>query len=125
MEQKRAKHAWKTIQTVKQSADRIKEFGAQTKKLPVRILTSGLGPSLAFLAAKKYAPDLQSALNNWIADRDWAKSSTATSNPNASLIQRIIENDAEFLRLATNECMAYLQWLVRFAEAEGLVDNIS
>lgn len=123
-EQQRAAHAWQTITSVRQqlSTDKQKLFGTQTKKLPVRILTSGLGPALAFLRAKDKVPDLERALNNWISQCKWAQRAVSTTTKDASLMQRIIESDAEFLRLATDECMAYLQWLVRFAEAEGLVD---
>lgn len=123
-EQQRAASAWSVITDVRQRlpADQQKLFGTQTKKLPVRILTSGLGPALAFLRAKGKTPDLESALNQWINQCKWAQRAVNTSTPGASLMLRIIESDAEFLRLATDECMAYLQWLVRFAEAEGLVD---
>lgn len=125
-EQKRAAHAWNVVQNVQQklSGDekKAKEFGTQAKKLPVRILTSGLGPSLAFLKAQKYAPELSEALNAWIKECAWAKRATETSSQDADLMQKIIHGDGEFLRLATNECMAYLQWLVRFAEAADLVD---
>lgn len=121
-EQQRAAHAWGVVQKVQPDKKNAKEFGTQAKKLPVRILTSGLGPSLAFLRAKKYAPELADALNEWIGMCSWAKRATETSGKDADLMQKIIQGDAEFLRLATDECMAYLQWLVRFAEAADLVD---
>jgi hypothetical protein len=31
---------------------------------------------------------------------------------------RVIHGDSDFLRFATAECLAYLQWLVRFTDAE-------
>ena len=31
--------------------------------------------------------------------------------------------DPTFLRFATAECLAYLQWVVRFADAQGLTDS--
>lgn len=125
-EQRRAAHAWQVVQDVKgsMSKEKQKEFGTQAKKLPVRILTSGLGASLAFLKAKAYAPKLAEALNDWIKSCSWSRRATQTSPENADLVTRIVHGDAEFLRLATDECMAYLQWLVRFAEAENLVDQV-
>ncbi len=36
------------------------------------------------------------------------------------LLESIIKGDSEFLRRATDEVIAYLQWLNRFAEANGL-----
>ena len=99
------------------------EFGKQAKRMPVRILTSGLGPSLSFLAAKKYAPELQASLKDWILKCAWAQREKETSKETKDLMQRIISGDAQFLRLATDECMAYLQWIIRFAEAEGLLKD--
>ena len=34
------------------------------------------------------------------------------------LLIRVIKGDSDFLRYATAECLAYLQWLVRFTDAE-------
>jgi CRISPR-associated protein Cmr5 len=116
-DQKRATHAWDVVQKAKQLSEKEKkEFGTQARKLPTRILASGLGPALAFLEAKKYSPDLIGGLAEWIHLQRPARSPADTR-----LVVRIIHEDAEFLRYATTECLAYLQWLVRFAEAENLI----
>ena len=39
-----------------------------------------------------------------------------------SLLHRVMEGDSDFLRRATAETLAFLSWLNRFAEAEGLTD---
>ena len=90
--QRRAKHAWGVVeaQCVRSGFD---EFGDQAKKLPMRILTSGLGQSLAFLRAK------------------------GKPGKPRDLLERITQGDSDFQRLATSECLAYLEWLVRFADA--------
>ena len=36
--------------------------------------------------------------------------------------EAIIHGDSDFLRRATDEALAYLAWLNRFAEAEGLTE---
>jgi CRISPR-associated protein Cmr5 len=116
-DQERAAHAWEVVQQAKQLPDKEKkEFGTQARKLPTRILASGLGPALAFLEAKKYAPGLVSGLADWVH-----RQRPARSPDNSRLVVRIIHEDADFLRYATTECLAYLQWLVRFAEAENLI----
>ena len=118
-QQKRAAHAWKVVESVcQESKKKQEEFSRQAKKMPVRILTSGLGPSLAFLEAKELAPRLTTALNQWIAKCEWAKRAVETDAPNARLSERIRSGDSTFLRMATAECMSYLEWLVRFTEAE-------
>ncbi len=91
-----------------------KGFKLQSKRLPARIITAGLGQSLAFLEAKNAAPHLRAALADWIE-------SQVPSGPGRNgdrLLRRVIEGDSDFLRLATAECLAYLGWIVRFADAE-------
>jgi CRISPR-associated protein Cmr5 len=117
LDQQRARHAWERVVQMTGKPDKDKkEFGTQVKKLPTRILASGLGQALAFLEAKKYAPDLLDALSDWMHQRRPAPSERR-------LVVRIIEGDADFLRFATAECLAYVQWLVRFADAQGLTEN--
>jgi len=114
LEQKRAQHAWNAVQEMKEN-EKSKEEGRETKKMPVRIITAGLGQSLAFLEAKKNGEILRRKLSDWINQRIPAKES--------DLLNRIKDGDSDFLRRATDEAMAYLQWLVRFAEAERLTDE--
>jgi CRISPR-associated protein Cmr5 len=104
--QQRAKHAWEVVEAQRQKPD-FDDFADQAKKLPVRIMTSGLGQSLAFVRAKRKAPELLQALTGWIA----------RYQPGAGeLLERVIQGNSDFQRLATAECLAYLEWLVRFAE---------
>ena len=110
IEQQRAKHAWDQVKMLCDD----KKIGREAKKLPTRIITAGLGQSLAFLDAKKETPALLEALNDWTNKR-------IPENPGQNgLLQRIIDGDSEFLRRVTDEVMAYMQWYVRFAEAKGL-----
>jgi CRISPR-associated protein Cmr5 len=116
LEQERARHAYLAVERAKKLGDRERtEYGREAKKLPVRIVNSGLGAALLFLKAKKdRARALREALDDWISRRH-APAGTK------DLVHRIQEGDSRFLRLATAESLAYLQWLVRFAEAENLV----
>jgi len=123
LDQQRAAHAWAAVCEAKQQAGEHKnqspkKFGGQAKKLPVRIMASGLGQALAFLKAKNYAPGLVAVLTHWTAKR-------LPPRPDESrdLLDRIIHGDSEFLRRATDEVLAYLVWLNRFAEAEGLTEG--
>ena len=117
LEQKRAAHAWKQVLEVKKGTkDEKKSFMTQIKKTPIRIVSAGLGQALAFLQAKGYAPHLRNALTDWTNRR-------LGKDGNKDLLQRIIHGDSEFLRRATAESLAYLEWMVRFAEAEGLSES--
>jgi CRISPR-associated protein Cmr5 len=140
LEQRRANHAWEAIQVVlkeyppsnvnnKKSADsRAKKYGSQAKKLPMRIIAAGLGQALAFLVAKDYAPDLLVALSDWVLEKH-GKPDDRTGPPTAKqvptlkdrLLKSIVQDECD-LRWATEESLAYLVWLTRFAEANGLAD---
>jgi CRISPR-associated protein Cmr5 len=92
--------------------EKKKEFGTQVKKLPTRIMAAGLGQALAFLEAKDYAPQLRDALADWMAQRR-----PVLAGQEKRLMVRVIQGDSAFLQYATAECLAYLTWLVRFADA--------
>jgi len=116
LDQARAAHAWATVQQVLRQKDSDKkDFVTQAKKFPTRIMTSGLGQAVAFLEAKGYAKDMGDRLGDWINQR-------RPSPQKQKLLHRIIHEDADFLRFATAESLAYLQWLGRFAEAELKTD---
>lgn len=142
LDQRRANHAWEATKRVLEeyppktvNGKRIphvqaKKFGGQAKKLPMRIMSAGLGQALAFLDAKDYAPDLLVTISDWVLDKR-GKSNDKSGPPLAkqkpefkkTLIQSIIKGDSDFLRRVTDEVQAYLVWLNRFAEAEGLKDE--
>lgn len=124
LDQRRAQHAWKAVQNARESigphnGQSPKKFGGQAKKLPVRIIASGLGQALAFLHAKGYAPGLLAELDDWMKQRVPPRSGEPET-----LLKRIVQGDSDFLRRATDEVLGYLQWLNRFAEAEGLAQEI-
>ena len=127
LDQRRARHAWTQIESVQREFKRKEqdEYAGQAKKMPIRILTSGLGAALAFLLSKartgtrdekRHFVQLHLDLTDWVIRQ---RPLTAAVNP-GSLLESVIQGDADFLRLATDEVMAYLQWLNRFAEAQGL-----
>jgi CRISPR-associated protein Cmr5 len=119
LDQQRAEHAWNVVEKVKGLSETVKkQFGTQAKKLPTRIMAAGLGQALAFLLAKDYAPDLQKALSSWMAERRKLR-----AGEDEQLLVRLLKGDADFQRYATAECLAYLVWLVRFADAAKLTDG--
>jgi len=124
LDQRRAKHAWEAVQAAKKCDD-PKKFGGQAKKLPTRIMASGLGHALAFLHAKKYAPGLLKAIGDWVLDKRANPHSGEPAPGEDALIRAIVvEGTSDFLRRATDEVLAYLVWLNRFAEAEGLTEEV-
>ena len=121
LDQRRAKHAWEAIEAISSDKNAAEEYAREAKKLPMRILTAGLGQALSFIDAKahkkkKSLGQLHEDLSDWVI----RKRPLPTAS-NRDLLRSIIEGDSVFLRRATDETLAYLQWLTRFAEARGLV----
>lgn len=79
------------------------------------ILTNGLGPTLAFFMAK--APGkpeykrLGDAVAKWVLQDSNAQMKT--------LMNGIINGNADLYSRYTRETLAYMQWLKRFAEAKN------
>ena len=126
LDQRRARHAWEAVARVKagDAATLGSNYAREAKRLPVRILTAGLGHALAFLHAKA-SSQVESAntlllrdVADWVLDKR-RRSDGGADRPSAdALIDKIVKDDANFLRITTEEVLAYLQWLTRFAEAE-------
>ncbi len=129
--QQRARHAWETVKTVKAKGPAVaKDFGGQAKRLPMRVRAAGLGQALAFVRAKARPGTrdekpglilLLERLGGWVLPR--LDPAMAAPDSDSALLQAILEHDATFLRRATLEAMAWLEWVNRFAEAEGLGDD--
>ena len=129
LDQLRARHAWKAILSFakedngeREYGKDAKEYAREAKKLPMRIIAAGLGPSLAFILAKAKGKKtnlkrLHDHLTGWVIER------LPAAKRKGSLLESIVEGNSDFLRRATDETLAYLQWLNRFAEAEGLSEE--
>lgn len=118
LDQKRASHAWKAVERLQVGSKEADNYAREAKKLPVRIITAGLGQALSFIDAKK---DKKPGLEDLHRDlTDWARQRLATARSHATLLEAVIKTDTAFLRRATDEILAYLGWLNRFTEAKGL-----
>ena len=147
LEQLRAAHAWdcatatsKHIEVIakksssrdpakaKQEAkDHYESYVNEIKKLPARIRTNGLGPALAYLAAKGKLSDtkpegrLYKNLASWLtrpADPrgPYAQDGKADIT-DTQLLHTIHEEDSRRYRWATTEALAYLVQLKLLADA--------
>ena len=122
-----AGHAWQKVTSQAKVTsgqrsydEKAKEYAREAKKLPMRIMAAGLGQVLAFILAK--AKDKKPNFKRLHEDlTDWViKQRPMSAKKPDSLMESIVEGDSDFLRRATDEALAYLSWLNRFAEAEGL-----
>ena len=134
LDQRRARHAWEAVARIKarsvrlstqdeEAAARLRaSYAREAKRLSVRILTAGLGHALAFVNAKSGAANANKALlcdvADWVLDKRDRPDSKSERPSADALIKKIVKKDGTFLQTATDEVLAYLQWLSRFAEAE-------
>ena len=104
--QQRAKHAWNAVERARTLADFDKEFVDPAKKMPVRIRTSGLGQTIAYLRAKKEAAQVRGALADWCHKRG-----LIPRNHEDELLVQFKDGSAASLWQFTAEALAYLEWL--------------
>ncbi len=122
LDQRRARHAWQSVERARGLPDAA-DFAREVKRLPVRIRSAGLGQALAFLSAKsaKCGTDARSQIlldvGDWLL-KQRGLGSAESKVDKTSVLRIIIEGDANLLRRASGETMAYLQWLGRFSEAQ-------
>jgi CRISPR-associated protein Cmr5 len=115
VEQRRAAQAWQDIQSVKSNQ---KEYGSLVRGFAAMIRQDGLGPALAFLAAK--GKDHHRMLNGHLSR--WVLGEMKASG-HKDLLEWLLSQDSATYRLAASETLAYLNWLKRFAEAQGWGDE--
>lgn len=138
LSQRRAAHAWDVVKQLiadtkfvhdGKPTDSGKKLGGQMKKLPTRIIAAGLGQALSFLRAKGQAEYLERALSDWLLNQRDAPQPTAFNPQTAptadELLDALVNNhwSSSKLRQQTAEALAYLPWLIRFAEAQGLMER--
>lgn len=128
IEQQRGKQAWDDIQVIKQSGDKEqKEYRSLARGLNAMIQINGLGQTLGFLKAKgKFERGRKNAhfyllehLTHWMHSHFDQQIADASTSDNNGLLLWIMEvaSNADYRR-ATTECIAFGNWLRRFAEAE-------
>jgi CRISPR-associated protein Cmr5 len=121
LEQARAKHAWEAIQEAKRIAgNNSSEYGSLVRRASALIRTNGLGQTLAFYAAKGKGP------HQWLKEciSQWVLSQVSPGGQSQDLLDWIMSQATSTqYRWATQEALAYLRWLRRFAEAELLSEK--
>ncbi len=124
-DQRRARAAWAAIASdtapkgIKYDKDVAPKYLSYVKSAPTLILTNGLGQCLAFwnsnsgvkTAEERAYKALLKHLSDFITTR--------IPDTQNDLFEAVINRfDSVMYRRATNEVLAYLSWLKKFAEAE-------
>lgn len=122
-QQDRAKWAWEAVARASASDD---TYLREAKKLPARLLTSGMGQTLAYLHAKQKSGGEPSGIGLLYAQlgerlRDLQVAARKLDKHEASRhsgMDIIVELDARDYRLLSRELLASAEWIKRFAEGK-------
>ena len=109
LEQLRAEFAYNKVKEVKGKPFES-DYARYVKNAPAMILTNGLGSTLAFYKSKrKVAYDtLYEHINEWLRKRGFCE---------GDAIKCIINTDSTRIFQATQEVLALLNWMKKFAKA--------
>jgi CRISPR-associated protein Cmr5 len=120
IEQQRAAKAWELVSRVKEDDGKCqKEYNSWVKKVPVLVLTNGLGQTLAFLHSKSDREKqlLYQHISMWLKSPQSQLVWSGTGLQKDNIIDRLIHESSSTYRRATVEALAFLNWLKRFADA--------
>jgi CRISPR-associated protein Cmr5 len=111
------------IQTFQSERKKQKEYKSYVKKIPSMILSNGLGQTLAFVKAKSKTGNAYDLIYKQLTKYMKSEHTTRISMPQNEndLAKWAISENPEKYRYITQEILAFLQWLKRFAE--GLIEE--
>ncbi len=97
----------------------IKEFESYVNKLPAFIMTNGLGNTFAYIAgqSKDTWKKVIEAIENWLKS-DYSGFKEEFNNKN--FLSVIVKMKGDHMRALTQEVLAYLNWLRKFAKARKI-----
>lgn len=104
LSQLRAKDAWAVVQKFQGDQN----FQMHAKRMPMRIRNAGLGQTAAYMKAKGEGIAVYQAVEAWLQTQRLCQT---------DILTEFRQNNAKAIRLMTAEALAYLEWLVRFADA--------
>jgi CRISPR-associated protein Cmr5 len=101
----------------------LKNYRSYVKKIPTMILSNGLGQTLAFIKSKSKKENAYKLIYEQLTEYMRSPYPTRIQMPEdkKELIDWVISCDSEKYRYITQEILAFLNWLKRFAE--GLIEE--
>ncbi len=125
LEKGRAEFAYRCVKNAVNILDnkKKKEYRSYTRKIPQMILSNGLGQTLAFVYAKKENGNAYDLIYQQLTDYLKSDSTARIRMPENQndLIEWVISLDTYNYRYVTEEVLAFLNWLKKFAE--GMIEG--
>ena len=127
LEKGRAEFAYrcveKAIEIFSSNPKKLKEYKSYTRKIPTMILSNGLGQTLAFVKAKSENGNAYDLIYKQLIEYMKSEHTARIKMPHEKneLLEWVISCDSSIYRYITQEILAFLSWLKRFAE--GLIEE--
>jgi CRISPR-associated protein Cmr5 len=119
LENGRAQYAYRCAEDGK-NLNKPKEYKSHVKKIPMLIKTNGIGPTFAFIFSKKSKDIAYEVIYQQISG--WfRKDENPFKFEFTDFEEKLCELDSQHYRAITNETLALLNWLRRFAD--GLIEG--
>lgn len=118
IENGRARYAFETVENfVKNNQAKSKEYRSYVKKLPAMIQVNGLGQTLAFCYAKgdQYR-NLFDQIEGWIKEKQPDLLKRYSEDNKTDFMQIVVSMNSNDYRIISNEVLALLDWMRRFAD---------
>jgi len=128
LEKGRAEFAYrcveKAIEIFKDNSKKQKEYKSYTRKIPTMILSNGLGQTLAFIKAKSEKGNAYDLIYSQLTEYMKSAHTVRIQMPKEKndFVEWVISCDSSKYRYITQEILAFLNWLRRFAE--GLIEGV-
>lgn len=122
IENGRARYAFETVSRFveknNQQEKKLKEYRAYVKKLPAMIQVNGLGQTLAFCTAAKSEVyrELNRQIHDWVKQKQPDLLDRFRENMDMKLVQIVVSMNSNEYRIISNEVLALLSWMRRFAD---------
>jgi len=120
LERGRAEFAYRCVKDATKQIDGKKqeEYHAYSRKIPTMIITNGLGQTLAFVKARAKTGNAYELLYNQMSDYLKSESTTRIKMPSdrGELVEWVVSCNSSKYRFITQELLAFLNWLRKFAE---------
>jgi CRISPR-associated protein Cmr5 len=126
LEKGRAEFAYrcveKAIEIFKDNSKKQKEYKSYARKIPTMILSNGLGQTLAFIKAKSEKGNAYDLIYQQLTEYMKSDHTARIKMPQEKndLVEWVISCNSSTYRYITQEILAFLNWLKRFAE--GLIE---
>lgn len=124
LEKGRAEFAYECMMEIVNTTDeKKKEYRSYIRRLPTMILTNGLGQALAFVVAKSENGNAYELIYKQLTNYMKSKYITKIQMPQdeKEFLKWVISCDSQTYRYITQEILAFLNWLKRFAE--GMIEE--